>query len=47
VIDTSAERSTTAGGAWWDVPVAEVSESTAVQEARREYQGKLEESAPK
>jgi 3D-(3,5/4)-trihydroxycyclohexane-1,2-dione acylhydrolase (decyclizing) len=47
VIDTSAARSTAAGGAWWDVPVAEVSESAAVQDARREYLGKLAERAPK
>jgi len=47
VIDTSAVLATGAGGAWWDVPVAEVSESAAVQNARREYQRLREEKGPK
>ena len=47
VIDTSAVLATDAGGAWWDVPVAEVSESAAVQNARREYQRLREEKGPK
>jgi 3D-(3,5/4)-trihydroxycyclohexane-1,2-dione acylhydrolase (decyclizing) len=37
VIDTDPERSTEAGGAWWDVPVAEVSERGAVRTARTDY----------
>jgi 3D-(3,5/4)-trihydroxycyclohexane-1,2-dione acylhydrolase (decyclizing) len=44
VIDTDPARATGAGGAWWDVPVAEVSESAEVQRARREYERRLEES---
>jgi len=38
VIETDPERSTDAGGAWWDVPVAEVSDRPAVKEARRSYE---------
>ena len=37
VIDTDPERSTEAGGAWWDVPVAEVSQRGAVRTARTDY----------
>jgi len=37
VIETDPTRSTTAGGAWWDVPVAETSTREAVREARRAY----------
>lgn len=37
VIDTDPAQSTSAGGAWWDVPVAEVSEKPAVQAARARY----------
>ena len=37
VIETDPQRSTAAGGAWWNVPVAEVSRSDAVREAHREY----------
>jgi 3D-(3,5/4)-trihydroxycyclohexane-1,2-dione acylhydrolase (decyclizing) len=38
VIDTDPARSTSAGGAWWDVPVAETSARDAVREARRAYE---------
>jgi 3D-(3,5/4)-trihydroxycyclohexane-1,2-dione acylhydrolase (decyclizing) len=38
VIDTDPVASTAAGGAWWDVPVAEVSEHAAVQKASAQYQ---------
>ncbi|HKX55657.1 MAG TPA: thiamine pyrophosphate-dependent enzyme, partial [Xanthomonadales bacterium] len=38
VIDTDPVASTDAGGTWWDVPVAEVSEHTAVQQAAARYQ---------
>ena len=41
VIDTDPVAATEAGGAWWDVPVAEVSDSTSVDEAARNYQEKL------
>ncbi|MCK6548523.1 3D-(3,5/4)-trihydroxycyclohexane-1,2-dione acylhydrolase (decyclizing) [Myxococcota bacterium] len=34
VIETDPDRSTSAGGAWWEVPVAEVSKREAVQQAR-------------
>jgi 3D-(3,5/4)-trihydroxycyclohexane-1,2-dione acylhydrolase (decyclizing) len=37
VIETDPVASTQAGGAWWDVPVAEVSERPAVRAARRNY----------
>jgi len=37
VIDTDPERSTDAGGAWWDVAVAEVSKRGSVKEARKSY----------
>jgi 3D-(3,5/4)-trihydroxycyclohexane-1,2-dione acylhydrolase (decyclizing) len=38
VIDTDPVASTAAGGVWWDVPVAEVSEHAAVQQAAAHYQ---------
>ncbi|MDA0707369.1 MAG: 3D-(3,5/4)-trihydroxycyclohexane-1,2-dione acylhydrolase (decyclizing) [Proteobacteria bacterium] len=38
VIETDPLPSTAAGGTWWDVPVAEVSESAAVNAASKEYQ---------
>ncbi len=41
VIDTDPVAATEAGGAWWDVPVAEVSDSKSVDEASRNYQEKL------
>jgi 3D-(3,5/4)-trihydroxycyclohexane-1,2-dione acylhydrolase (decyclizing) len=37
-IETDAEKSTTIGGAWWDVAVPEVSDSEAVRAARRAYE---------
>ncbi len=37
VIDTDPLLATEAGGAWWDVPVAETSQSGAVLDARRAY----------
>ena len=37
VIDTDPEKSTEAGGAWWDVPIAEVSDRPDVQAARNTY----------
>jgi 3D-(3,5/4)-trihydroxycyclohexane-1,2-dione acylhydrolase (decyclizing) len=41
VIDTDPESSTEAGGAWWDVPIAEVSERDAVTGAREAYDQQL------
>jgi 3D-(3,5/4)-trihydroxycyclohexane-1,2-dione acylhydrolase (decyclizing) len=38
VIETDPAQSTAAGGAWWDVPVAEVSESDNVRDAYRRYE---------
>ena len=38
VIETDPAKSTAAGGAWWDVPVPEVSESKAVREAYSDYE---------
>ncbi len=43
VIDTDPISATEAGGAWWDVPVAEVSESAAVSKASKNYQKKTGE----
>ena len=43
VIDTDPMASTEAGGAWWDVPVAEVSESASVGVAFEDYRRKLGE----
>ena len=37
VIDTDPESSTEAGGAWWDVPIAEVSGRPDVASARKTY----------
>lgn len=37
VIDTTHQRTTADGGAWWDVAVPEVSSRPEVQGARREY----------
>jgi 3D-(3,5/4)-trihydroxycyclohexane-1,2-dione acylhydrolase (decyclizing) len=37
VIDTDPESSTEAGGAWWDVPIAETSGRDAVTSARQAY----------
>jgi 3D-(3,5/4)-trihydroxycyclohexane-1,2-dione acylhydrolase (decyclizing) len=38
VIDTDPQASTGAGGAWWEVPVAEVSDRDAVRAARADYE---------
>ena len=38
VIETDPAKSTAAGGAWWDVPVPEVSESEAVRRAYTDYE---------
>ena len=43
VIDTDPKASTAAGGAWWDVPVAEVSGSASVGAAFEDYRRKLGE----
>jgi 3D-(3,5/4)-trihydroxycyclohexane-1,2-dione acylhydrolase (decyclizing) len=37
-VETDPREYVTIGGAWWDVPVAEVSTSEAVQAARTEYE---------
>jgi 3D-(3,5/4)-trihydroxycyclohexane-1,2-dione acylhydrolase (decyclizing) len=41
VIDTDPDRATVAGGAWWDVPLPEVSANPAVRAARAAYEEKL------
>jgi 3D-(3,5/4)-trihydroxycyclohexane-1,2-dione acylhydrolase (decyclizing) len=41
VIDTDPVPTTAAGGAWWDVPVAEVSERPGVAAARAVYEQHL------
>ena len=38
VIETDPSAATEAGGAWWDVPVAEVSERREVREARADHE---------
>ena len=38
VIETDPAQSTAAGGAWWDVPIAEVSDSKNVHDAYRRYE---------
>ena len=38
VIDTNPLTSTEAGGAWWDVAVAEVSNSETIRAARQDYE---------
>ena len=43
VIDTDPQHTTLAGGAWWDVPVAEVSASAKVREAHAGYRKKIDE----
>jgi 3D-(3,5/4)-trihydroxycyclohexane-1,2-dione acylhydrolase (decyclizing) len=40
VIETDPAQSTEGGGAWWDVPVAEVSDSEAVRRAFASYRKK-------
>jgi 3D-(3,5/4)-trihydroxycyclohexane-1,2-dione acylhydrolase (decyclizing) len=42
VIDTDPDRTTEAGGAWWDVPAPEVSRRPAVAAAHAAYEAKLE-----
>jgi 3D-(3,5/4)-trihydroxycyclohexane-1,2-dione acylhydrolase (decyclizing) len=42
VIDTDPTLATAAGGTWWDVPVAEVSERAEVRAARAAYERKVE-----
>jgi 3D-(3,5/4)-trihydroxycyclohexane-1,2-dione acylhydrolase (decyclizing) len=44
VIDTDPVHSTAVGGAWWNVPVAEVSASTRVRAAHADYRRHLDES---
>ena len=43
VIETDPLIATEAGGAWWDVPIAEVSESASVSAAFSEYRQRLGE----
>jgi 3D-(3,5/4)-trihydroxycyclohexane-1,2-dione acylhydrolase (decyclizing) len=43
VIETDPVAATEDGGAWWDVPIAEVSDSASVTDASRRYQDKLRE----
>ena len=38
VVETDPEISTEAGGAWWDVPVPQVSERPEVRAARAQYE---------
>lgn len=40
VIDTDPITATESGGTWWDVPVAEVSDSDAIADASRSYKEK-------
>jgi 3D-(3,5/4)-trihydroxycyclohexane-1,2-dione acylhydrolase (decyclizing) len=42
VVQTDPRKSTTAGGAWWDVPVPEVSQRAEVQQAREAYEARVE-----
>ena len=42
VIDTDPAKSTSAGGAWWDVPVAAVSERESVRRAYADYRKALD-----
>jgi 3D-(3,5/4)-trihydroxycyclohexane-1,2-dione acylhydrolase (decyclizing) len=41
VIDTDPDSTTSAGGAWWDVAVPEVSNSKTVAQARTAYEDKI------
>jgi 3D-(3,5/4)-trihydroxycyclohexane-1,2-dione acylhydrolase (decyclizing) len=41
VIDTDPQQSTTAGGAWWDVAVPEISSRASVTAAYETYRAKL------
>ena len=47
VIETDPARSTAAGGAWWDVPVAQVSDSDGVRAAYRSYREHLDDGLQK
>jgi 3D-(3,5/4)-trihydroxycyclohexane-1,2-dione acylhydrolase (decyclizing) len=42
VIETDPMIATQAGGAWWDVPPAEVSDRREVQSARAAYDAKID-----
>jgi TPP-dependent trihydroxycyclohexane-1,2-dione (THcHDO) dehydratase len=42
VIETDPQGGTAAGGAWWNVPVAEVSGDARVQAAHAAWRGKVE-----
>ena len=44
VIDTDPMPSTQAGGAWWNVAIAEVSERSQVRKARAEYEKNLDDA---
>jgi 3D-(3,5/4)-trihydroxycyclohexane-1,2-dione acylhydrolase (decyclizing) len=46
VIDTDPDRSTDAGGAWWDVAVPEVSERAEVRDARQRYEQQVKKVRP-
>ncbi len=46
VIDTDADISTEAGGAWWDVAVPEVSDRSAVEATRAAYETHLKTREP-
>ena len=41
VIETDPAVSTAEGGAWWDVPVPEVSSRGSVKQARKAYEQAL------
>ena len=42
VVETEPEPAVPGYDSWWDVPVAEVSESDRVRQARRQYEANLE-----
>ena len=46
VLDTDPESTTEEGGAWWDVPVAETSETQAVRDVRRGYEQRKRNQRP-
>ena len=43
VIETDPQSGTAAGGAWWNVPVAEVSGDSRVRAARESWQRAIED----
>jgi TPP-dependent trihydroxycyclohexane-1,2-dione (THcHDO) dehydratase len=43
VIETDPEKGTTAGGAWWNVPVAEVSDDARVRAAHEAWRRAADE----